>query len=142
MKLLTITMIAVALLLSAGCKKTTVQGEAKAKLSLIKPGSVTIDRGGTAKVSIKIQKKNLEGPVTISFSQLPSGVMVTDKDLTISDANTEGTFTLMANADAGLVSGQQAQVTATGSDGTGVTETFTIAIKEMIKPAAGPTTTK
>jgi hypothetical protein len=50
--------------------------------------------------------------------------------LTISDANTEGTFTLMANADAGLVSGHQAQVTATGSDGIGVTETFTITVKE------------
>ena len=129
MKMLTIALVGFALLLSPGCKDSgTVQGQGGTKLTLDKPGDLRLERGGTGKVSIKIHRVNLVGPVAISFEKLPAGVEVVDAEQKI--VGDEGTYNLKASVTADLVSGYVAQVTAKGPEGIAVTESLKITVEE------------
>ena len=128
MKMLTIALVAFALMLSPGCKSATVQGQGGAKLTLEKPGDLQLERGGMGKVAIKIHRVNLTEPVSISFEKLPGGVAVVDAEQKI--VGDEGTYNLKASADADLVSGYVAQVTAKGPEGIAVTESLKITVEE------------
>ncbi len=137
MRTLTILAVAAIVALAAGCKSSTVENKRGGKLTLIKPGDVTIAQGETAEVKITIKRDNLEGPVSISFEKLPAGVTVADGDKKI--VGEEGTYSLKAGESADLVSGHQAQVTAKGPGGIAVTEFLKIAVKAKgSPPAAAP----
>ena len=124
-----LTVALMALLVAMGCEsESEVRSPAGAKLTLEKPNDVTIERGGTADVDVRIGRENLAGEISVKFGDLPAGVTVVDADKKI--VGNEGTYMLRAAADAALVANQQAKVTVTGPSGMGMAETFMITVKE------------
>ena len=117
-----------ACLLAAGCEKTTVEGPNSTKLTLVKPADSTVQRGSTDKVAIVVKRTNFSEPITVSFSDLPDGVSVTDDGGKIE--GNERTFVLRADENADLVSDHAAKVSATGPAGITATEVFHITVKE------------
>jgi hypothetical protein len=122
--------LALGALLVAGCSKTAeVQGEGSRKLSLEKPGSMTIERGGLAKAGIKIRRQDIAGDVRIAFTNLPRGVEVVESDKRI--VGDEGSYTFRASETAELVENHVADVTAsTGPGNLAVAQPFTISVTE------------
>jgi len=116
--------------LAAGCEKSTVQGDAGKKLTLVKPLDQSIVRGETEKVSVVVTRKNFEGPVMVRFDDLPRGVSLVDTATSINGNENEKVFVLKASTDADLVKNHTATVTATGPDSMSVTEKFEITIKD------------
>jgi len=72
------------------------------KLTLTAPTSQTIKRGDTDKVTVMVNRTNFDDPVEISFSGLPKGVEVVDKDAKVASGNKSITVTLKASADAAV----------------------------------------
>lgn len=109
--------------------KTTVKETSLVpKLTLNKPSGVTIRRGETEKVDVKISRENLTSDVRIKFDNLPKGIEIIDADQRLS--GDKATFTLRALGDADIVTDFNAKVTALGPDGMAVSEPFEITIKE------------
>lgn len=116
--------------LAAGCEKSTVQGDAGKKLTLVKPIDQNITRGETEKVSVVVARTNFDGPVMVRFDDLPRGVSLVDTSTNINGNENEKTFVLKASTDADLVKNHRATVSATGPDGMTVKEQFEITIKD------------
>jgi len=127
-KLLTTSLCVVGL--AAGCEKSTVQGDAGKKLTLIKPLDQNITRGETEKVSVVVARTNFDGPVMVRFDDLPRGVTLVDTATNINANENEKVFVLKAAADADLVKNHRATVSATGPDGMTVKEQFELTIKD------------
>jgi hypothetical protein len=130
MKTTNLVVLALSALAFAGCAKkdATVQGKTHEKLTLEAPGDVTLTRGGTAKVDIDIERKDLAGDVAITFSKLPAGVDVVDSSTRI--VGDEGSYTLRASPTADLVEKSVAQVTATGAGGISVSQPLNVTVKD------------
>jgi len=113
-----------------GSKTATQDPTTGKKLTLTKPSNQTLTRGAatTNGVDIKIGRDNFTDPVTIKLD-LPKGVEVTEKDMTIPTGDKSRTFNLKANADA-TPGDHNATVTATAPGGLSASETFTIKINE------------
>jgi hypothetical protein len=140
MRTKTIGMVIVALMLVSGCKETgqstektssTAQTEGKS-LKFVAPVAVSLARGGTADVTIKLERKNYSENVTVKFGDLPKGVHVVgasglnvNTGLVHIDLGHEAPpiagdgaiYTLKADADAPLVTDSEMQLTAKGPDG-------------------------
>jgi hypothetical protein len=114
-----------------GCEHTTVEGPNKTKLTLNKPSDITVHRGQSQTITIKISRTNFQDPVTVSFDNLPQGVHVEDRDKKIGGQESTGTFTLRADDNAGLVENQEAKVTVTGPSEMKATEPFKISVKDQ-----------
>jgi hypothetical protein len=137
---MTIGMAIVALMMVAGCKETGQSTEKKSStaqtedqsLKFIAPAAVTLARGGTADVTIKLERKNYKDDVTVKFGDLPKGVHVVgasglnvNTGLVHIDLGHEAPpiagdgaiYTLKADADAPLVTDGEMQLTAKGPDG-------------------------
>ena len=114
--------------LAAGCEKTTVEGPAGKKLTLVKPMDSKIVRGSTEKVSIVVTRQNFDAPVMVRFENLPKGVKGAEGANEIE--GNERTFVLTASADADLVKDHTAMVTVSGPDGMSATEQFKITVQE------------
>jgi hypothetical protein len=115
------------LLAPIGCEKSTVEGRNHQALTLNKPADLSIDRGSTATLTIRIQRQEIDDPVAVQISKLPDGVEVVDDNLQIE--GDQATFTLNASQDADQVSNHVAQVTIEGPDGIRVTETFGLTVR-------------
>jgi hypothetical protein len=109
MKQLLITLTLTGLL--AGCNKTTTVGSGTSprtgdpvvkKLTVTAPQTQTLARGATDKVTVMINRDNFNDPVTITFSDLPTGVTVTEKELVIAASSNTGTATLVADKEAAV----------------------------------------
>jgi hypothetical protein len=126
----TLTVVALTLLIAcwAGCKSTTVEGTGGQKLTIEKPAPITLERGSMAKVTIKIVRTNLAGPVSVKFDMLPAGVEVVDSDQKI--LGDEAVYTLKASDSADLVANYVAHVKATADSGIGATEVLNVTVKE------------
>jgi len=114
-----------------GCgSKTATEGPGGKKLTLTKPANQTLTRGAatTNGVDIKIGRDNFTDPVTVKFD-LPKGVEVTEKDMTIPTSDKSRTFNLKATPDA-PPGDHTATVTATAPGNLTTTETFTITVKD------------
>jgi hypothetical protein len=153
MRTMTIGMAIVALMLVAGCKETgqstektrsTAQTEGKS-LKFIAPAGVTLARGGTADVTIKLERKNFDDQVTVKFGDLPKGVHVVgasglnvNTGLVHIDLGHEAPpiagdgaiYTLKADADAPLVADSEMQLTAKGPDGQPVKTSLKVTVIE------------
>jgi hypothetical protein len=115
----------------SGCKeKSKVEGSGDRKLTLSQPSDESINRGGTAEVTVKIDRKNFRDPVIVKFEDLPAGVEVQDRDAKIGSEQSSGKFTLKASDDATVVSNHPAKVTAIGPDDMRASETFKITVKD------------
>jgi len=125
----TFAAVTLSILALAACgKSATVSGEGGQKLTLSKPGAVTLVRGGMAKADIKIKRNNLTGDVSVKFTNLPAGVDVVDPENKI--VGEEAAYTLRASDTAALVENSEAQVTATGADKMAVTQPIAVTVKE------------
>ena len=153
MRTMTIGMVAVALMLVSGCKETgqsrektssTAQTEGKS-LKFIAPAAVSLARGGTADVTIKLERKNFDDKVTVKFDNLPKGVHVVNAaGLNVNAgpvridlgheappiAGDGAIYTLKADADAPLVSDSEMQLTAKGPDGQPVKTSLKVTVIE------------
>jgi hypothetical protein len=113
---------------STGCEEQTrVEAPGGAALVLEKPNSVTIHRGGTAELEIKVERTALTQPIEVTFDQLPEGVKVINAELQI--AGDSAKYVLEAGPEAALVGNHAAKVTAEAGDVT-ATEALTITVKE------------
>lgn len=115
-------------LVSTGCEKTTVEGPAGKKLTVVKPADATIRRGSNDKVNVMVTRDNFSGPVTVRFEDLPKGVTVAEGGGQIEDNSR--TFVLVAGDNADLVTNHTAKVTVSGPEGMTASEQFKITIKE------------
>jgi len=112
-----------------GCKeKSTVTGEGGGQLTIHQPDAVKITRGGSAQVKIAIDRKGIEGPVSITFKDLPVGVTVAVADMKIT--GNEGTYTLMATDTAQLVANNNALVMATSAKNNSAEVKMIITVEE------------
>ena len=125
----TLLTVAVAgLLAAAACKQTTVRGPENEALTATAPSSLTIHRGDSIPLKVALARDNFEGPVTVSISQLPKGVM-TDQARQTVDAES-ATFALTASKDADLVANQSVNVTVDAMDGRRATQYVALTVAE------------
>jgi ABC-type Fe3+-hydroxamate transport system substrate-binding protein len=94
-----------AALLAAGCQ----QGSSTApstnpnrpgdtrKLTVTSPGDQTVTQDRTDEMTISINRDNFSGPVAIELRNLPAGVELVTKDLTIPADKSSITVTIRAN---------------------------------------------
>jgi len=120
---------ALAAIALVGCAKTaSVDSEGGGKLTLDKPATVTLHRGGMAKADIKIKRQDFPGDVSVRFNNLPKGVDVVDESSKI--VGDQGSYTLRAAETADLVENFAADVTATGgAKSVSVSESMNISVK-------------
>ena len=152
MKLMMIGMMMAALMLVSGCKDTGQSGErsstaqAKAQsLTFVAPAAVRLVRGGTADVTIKLERKNFDDEVTVKFDNLPKGVhIVGAAGLNVNAgpvhidlgheappiAGDGAIYTLKADDDAPLVTDSEMRLTAKGPDGQPVTTSLKVTVIE------------
>ena len=116
-------------LILVGCEREGPVTDRGAHLQLQEPSDVTITRGETAEVTLRVRRENLDDPIRISFDDLPDGVSVVDgpRELT----GDEGTYILEADEDADLVEGHMASVTARGPEDLSHTQHFQIDVEEQ-----------
>lgn len=122
--------VAVSLVAFVGCQKTTVQGTAGEKLTLIKPMDVTIQQGETDKVTVRVRRENIGDAIAIKLDQLPAGVAVIDEEKDKKMTSDSMTLTLKAQADAKPVENHKVNVTAEGPGDLKATQSFQITIRE------------
>jgi hypothetical protein len=152
MRIMTIGMVMAALMLVSGCKDTGQSGEKSStaqtkekSLTFVAPAAVRLARGGTADVTIKLERKNFDDEVTVKFDNLPKGVhIVGAAGLNVNAgpvhidlghqappiAGDGAIYTLKADADAPLVTDSEMQLTAKGPDGQPVTTSLKVTVIE------------
>ena len=152
MRIMTIGMVMAALMLVSGCKDTGQSGEKSStaqtkekSLTFVAPAAVRLARGGTADVTIKLERKNFDDEVTVKFDKLPKGVHIVGAAGLNVDAGPvhidlghqappiagDGAiYTLKADADAPLVTDSEMQLTAKGPDGQPVTTSLKVTVIE------------
>ena len=152
MRIMTIGMVMAALMLVSGCKDTGQSGEKSStaqtkekSLTFVAPAAVRLARGGTADVTIKLERKNFDDEVTVKFDNLPKGVhIVGAAGLNVNAgpvhidlghqappiAGDGAIYTLKADADAPLVTDSEMQLTAKGPDGKTVTTSLKVTVIE------------
>jgi hypothetical protein len=95
-------------------------------ISSVNPASVTIYQGGSAQVvSVGLTRNAYSGSVTLTATNLPSGVTPT---YTQPGTGSSGSISLKASSSATLVTNQTITVTASGSGVTSVTSTFSLTV--------------
>jgi len=122
-----------------GCNRqeAVVSGKNNEGLTLNLPKTETITAGDTAPVKLSITRKEFDGPVTIKFEQLPTGVTLVESDLTIPKGVTEKTFTLKA-ADNATGKGHAIKVSASAESMTAGPMEFVLNIKDKKPVTANP----
>ena len=123
-----LTVAAACLLAAAACKQTTVRGPENEALTATAPSALTIHRGDSIPLKVSLDRDNFEGPVKVSISQLPKGVM-TDRATQTVDAES-ATFALTASKDADLVANQSVNVTVDAMDGRRATQSVALTVVE------------
>jgi hypothetical protein len=113
---------------AAACQQTKVRGPHGEELTATAPRWVTIHRGESVPLTVGIDRDRFSGPVTVSISQLPTGVAVDRRSQRVdTDA---ATFALRANRDADLVAKQAVRVTVRGPDGRETTQYVDLTVAE------------
>jgi hypothetical protein len=152
MRIMTIGIAIVALMLVSGCNDTGQSGEKSStaqtkekSLTFVAPAAVSLARGGTADLTIKLERKNFTDEVTVKFDNLPKGVHVVGAaGLNVNAgpvhidlgheappiAGDGAVYTLKADADAPLVRDSEMQLIARGPDGKNVTTSLKVTVIE------------
>lgn len=128
MRIPTCAALAAVLFAAAACQQTSVRGPRGEELTATAPKWVTIHRGESVPLTVGIDRERFSGPVTVSLSQLPSGVAVDRRSQRVdTDA---ATFALSAKPDADLVARQALRVTVKGPDGRETTQYVDLTVAE------------
>jgi hypothetical protein len=128
MKAATRSLVVVCLLATAACQTVTVRGPEDKKLAATTPVALTIHRGESTALEVGIDRDNFAGPVTVSVSQLPKGVVV-DRVSQKTDTSS-ATFALTAAKSADIVAEQPVGVTVEGMDGRRATQFVALTVKD------------
>ena len=115
------------LLVFGACSKAEARGVNGRKLGLVAPSNQTLTQGATNNVAIKIDRGGFEGPVSIEFSQLPSGVTVANAGPILANDELKD-YTLAIANDAPVTSGHRVTVTAKAGE-MRVEQTFAVDVK-------------
>jgi len=86
------------------------------KLTVKSPGSQTITQDRTDEMTVSIDRSGFTGPVTIDVRNLPTGVTVATKEMTVPADKSSITVTTKANPDAPPVSDHVVTLTAKSAD--------------------------
>jgi hypothetical protein len=109
------------LLAAVGCGKTATSSapskdpakpNTARKLSVKGPASQTVTQDRTDELSVSVSREGFSGPVTVSLNNLPKGVTVETKDLTLPADKNSLTVTIKAAPDAPAVIDHVVQVVA------------------------------
>lgn len=112
-----------------GCASTSTSSTtAERKLTMSKPGDLSLKRGEADEVVIKVWKQNINTDVSVRFDNLPRGVQVVEKEVNSNDNQSFVSYTLSAGINAVIVEGQVVRVVARGPDGLEVTESFEMTV--------------
>ncbi len=124
-----------ALLAGVGCESrgkddtAVVRGQGGTKLVVPRPDDVTMIRGGTAEVAIKVERRDLADEISVSFTDLPDGVEAVNVGKTI--VGEEATYRLRAGQQAAIVTNYPAKVTVAAAESDlAATQTFHITVEE------------
>lgn len=113
---------------SSSKKPAESKGKEGDKLTLMPVDDVTFDAGKSAKITVKIDRKDFNEPVKVELSDLPKDVKADDMEKTIDKDAKEATFTLTAGDKAEAVK-TTAKVTATAKD-MKATKEFKVEVKK------------
>jgi hypothetical protein len=113
---------------AAACRQTTVRGPNEEAVTATTPNALTIHRGDSIPLKVSLDRDNFEGPVTVSISQLPSGVETDEATQTVDTGS--ATFSLRASKDADLVANQAVGVTVDAMDGRKAMHYFALTVAE------------
>jgi hypothetical protein len=137
-KWITVGMLGLALVVT-GCQKTSTTGPGgtkvgggttdKKELTLTAATSQTLARGASDKVMLTINRDNFSDPVKVRFENLPTGVTVVDKDITIASGDNKATVTLQADATA-PIGDHQVKIVAEAPGVAPNEQAFKLTIKE------------
>jgi subtilase family serine protease len=95
-------------------------------ISSVSPNPITLVRGGSAQpLTVGLTRSNFTGSVTLSTSNLSSGVTAT---YTQPGTGTSGSIKLQAASNASVVSNRSITITAKGSGVSSATATFTLTV--------------
>jgi uncharacterized membrane protein len=115
-----------------GCNKgdkKTAEGEGGKKLSVKAPGDTNLKQGDTTTINVDITREKFNDPVDLKFTGLPEGIIILEKDLTISKDAATAKLTLKAAADAKPVDDHKVTVAASGG-GMKPEATFKLSVKK------------
>lgn len=127
-------LIVCGLFAAVGCnKETTTSAPSRdaskpntpRKLSVTSPGSQTVTQDRTDELTVSIDRDGFSGPVTIELKNLPKGVTVETKDLTLPADKNSLTVTVKAAPDAPAVVDHLVSVTAKAKDQSDLPEATT-----------------
>jgi hypothetical protein len=113
------------LLAAVGCGKTetstapskdAAKPNTPRKLTVKAPGSQTVTQDRTDEMSVSVDRDGFSGPVTLELKNLPKGVTVETKDLTLPADKNSLTVTIKAAPDAPAVVDHVVQVVAKAKD--------------------------
>jgi len=96
---------------------------------LTKPSDQTIKKGDTDKIKISVDRKGINAPLDVTFSDLPKGVSLVEKEAKIAADQNSAEFTLKADADAPAVVNHQSTVSVKGG-GTETSANFNTTVKD------------
>ena len=100
---------------AAACQSATVHGDDDTSVTATTVRSLSIRRGGTATLEVGLNRRNFNGPVDVSISNLPKGVDADDASMKV---ETNGTsFLLKASSTADLVTNHAVEITVEDPDG-------------------------
>ena len=111
-------------------QKDEVKGTEGKKLGLTAPGETTIKQDGEEKITVKIKREKFDDTVDLTFSDLPDGISLKDKNPKIAKGSESETFVLVAAKDAKPKEGHKAKVSASYGDMKVGPFEFTINVKE------------
>ena len=125
--LLASTLVAALLAGLAGCtKESSASGRGNTRLALNKPTNQTVKQGDTDKVKVSIDRSGFGDAVKVSFSNLPTGVKVTEDTIAAGDSSKD--FVLVADPTATVVNNHIVTVHAKGA-GIDTSTTFELTVK-------------
>jgi hypothetical protein len=137
MKRMICAMVCASLVGLVGCNKGTsvapstnpAKPSDQRKLSVTERGKQKVTQDQTDDMTISIGRTNFDGPVTISLRDLPSGVSVVTKDMTIPAGKDSLVVTVKADPKATAVNDHQVTVAAKAPDMAEAVTTFKMDVK-------------
>lgn len=112
----------------AACNQTEVRGPEGQRLTVVKPADVRLERGEAHTMTIRMDRDNISGDLTISVGRLPDGVEAVDQPLRTSEETTS--IVLRAGGNAALVDNHVATLTVRAANGMEASEQFRITVTQ------------
>jgi hypothetical protein len=119
----TLALLGAAMLL-VGCNKTTSEapatnpakpGETR-RLAVTSPGEQDVTRNETETITVRVDRDNFAGPLSVEFRNLPKGVSVVTPDMTIPAGRDSLEVAVKADKDAAVVDDHKVQIAVKAKD--------------------------